>query len=250
VPEFPIKKSFKGKEPIFDEEKHLYLDSKTKTPYYNVTRWLSKFKPEFDFVGMSEMYAEKYNLEVEKVREMWNKKRDDSIIFGKKFHKVFEEYLTSSSIIEEDYKPVVEQFNCLNLINRKHNNFFEKRLYNPDLNIAGTADIISINKDTFDIYDFKTNKKLGFENSFKNDKWLKSPLDHLPNSEYFNYSLQLSLYAYLTEKMTGLKCNRLRIFWYNRQQPENYESLQGRWQIYTVPYLEEEIKACINELSQ
>lgn len=249
MPEFPLKKSFKGREPVFDEGKHLYYDKKTNLAYYNVTKWLSRFKPEFDFEGMSEMYAEKYNLEVDKVREMWNKKRDDSVIFGKKFHKVFEEYLTSRQILEEEYKPVIEQFEVLKLINRKNNNFFEKRLYNPDLNIAGTADIISIDKTTFDIYDFKTNKRLGFENPFKDDKWLKSPLDHLPNSEYFNYALQLSLYAYLTEEMTGLKNSRLRIFWYERYQPENYESLQGRWQIYTVPYLKEEIQACIHEMS-
>jgi hypothetical protein len=248
--EFPVKKCFKDREPLFDESRHLYYDKKTNLAYCNVTKWLARFKPEFDFEGMSEMYAEKYNLEVEKVREMWNKKRDDSIVFGKKFHKVFEEYLSNRQIVNENYKPVIEQFELLKLINRKHNNFFEKRLYNPDLNIAGTADIISIDRDTFDIFDFKTNKKLNFENTFKDDRWLKSPLDHLPNSEYFNYSLQLSLYAYLTEEMTGLKNSRLRIFWYERYQPENYESLQGKWQIYTVPYLKEEIQACINEMSR
>jgi len=248
VQKFPIKRSFKGKEPIFDESRHVYIDEKTKLAYFNVTKWLSRFKPEFNFESMSQIYAEKYNLDVEEVRNLWNKKRDDSIVFGKKFHKVFEEYLSKKEIIDENVLPIIKQFDSLMLVNKKYKNFFEKRLYNPKLNIAGTADIVSVNDSTFDIYDFKTNKKLNFENNF-NDKWLKSPLDHLPNSEYFNYALQLSLYAYLAEEMTGLRANRLKIFWYNRYQPEKYEILEGRWQIYTVPYLKEEIEACINEMS-
>lgn len=63
----------------------------------------------------------------------------------------------------------------------------------------------------FKLRDFKTNKK-GIEmKAFRNQKMLY-PLDNLPNCNYWIYSLQLSVYAFILESW-GYKCDGLEIVW-------------------------------------
>jgi hypothetical protein len=124
---------------------------------------------------------------------------------------------------------------------------FEKRVYNRDLGIAGTSDIVSISKNnTFDIADFKTNKRFRFTGITKNDFYLLPPISHLPNCEYFIYSLQLSLYAMLFESMTGLTPGRLTVFWYYRNNTSDYSDLNGEWRVFELPYLKREILDCLD----
>jgi hypothetical protein len=107
------------------------------------------------------------------------------------------------------------------------------------------SDIVIHNKDkkTFNVYDFKTNKKLRYVSPFS-DNMLK-PINQYPCSEFFIYSLQLSMYAYLYKLMSGLEPLRLKIFWYQREEPENYSNIKGEWKIINVPYLEEDIIKCL-----
>ena len=107
------------------------------------------------------------------------------------------------------------------------------------------SDIIRHNEDkkTFNVFDFKTNKKLRVCSAY--NEYMLSPLTNYPCSEYFSYALQLSMYAYLYKSMTGLEPLRLKIFWYKRVEPENYNNLKGKWEIFNIPYMEEEIIRCL-----
>ena len=44
------------------------------------------------------------------------------------------------------------------------------------------------------------------------------PLDHLSVCEHSTYTMQLSLYAYLYEQMTGKKCRKLVIYYLNKDK--------------------------------
>lgn len=232
--------------PIFDEVAHTYTDPIEDFKYTSVTRWVEKFKPKFNELLMAEKIAGREGVSVDLVLEAWEKKRKDSSEFGTKIHKVLETYHSTGKIIFKEFSDTLNQFKLLKVKFDKKKCFFEKLVYNKSLKIAGTSDIIMHNSDkkTFNVFDFKTNKKLRYFSPF-GDSMLK-PLNHFPNSEYFNYSLQLSMYAYLYKLMSGLEPLRLKIFWYCREEPENYNNLKGEWKIVNVPYLEEEILKCLN----
>lgn len=237
----------KIKEPVFNEQSHKYTDPEDGFVYRNVTSWLENFKPHFDFDAISQAVANRDGVEVEQIREEWTRKKNISANFGTNFHKIFEQYYTTGKIIDSRYLKIVNEFVNLNLLDTKKNKvYFEKRVYNKKIGIAGTSDIISITKNgTFDIADFKTNKRFRFEGVTKKDFYLLPPISHLPNCEYFIYALQLTMYAMLFESMTGLTPGRLTIFWYYRNKPNNYEDLSGEWRVFEVPYLKREIIDCL-----
>ncbi len=109
--------------------------------------------------------------------------------------------------------------------------FAEKRVYSSVHLIAGSIDLLIINLKTkeFVIFDWKTNKKdLQFvsgyyKKEFRNgvkietdefvfkDERLLSPVNNLQKCKGMEYTLQLSMYAYLCE-LWGFKCVGLYLF--------------------------------------
>ena len=73
----------------------------------------------------------------------------------------------------------------------------------------------------------------------KYNEYLLEPLDHLMNCEYNVYALQVSIYAYMFELLTGKSCQSLRIF-YLRDSTGKY------WQEYNVPYMKLEVERLLN----
>jgi len=88
-------------------------------------------------------------------------------------------------------------------------------LYDDEYRIAGTTDkllCISKRKDGMvDISDYKTNLKKGIEFFSQYKKRLYAPLDHLEDCNFVKYSLQLTGYAYMFEKLTGRRVRKLFI---------------------------------------
>jgi hypothetical protein len=93
----------------------------------------------------------------------------------------------------------------------------EVTLYDEEYKIAGTADHIiettSSKKSIINIDDYKTCERKGiyFESKYK--KYLLGPFSHIMDTNYFDYSLQLSCYALMLEKLTGRKIGTLSIIY-------------------------------------
>lgn len=102
--------------------------------------------------------------------------------------------------------------------------YSEIGVFDPTLLISGTIDILCDRPTDFVILDWKTNRSgLQFESGYykkdkttipnqltnewvrKNDKMLP-PLNHLPECNGSHYSMQLSIYARLTEKILNKPC--------------------------------------------
>ena len=231
--------------PVFDSNAHTYTDPVDNFKYTSVTKWVEQFKPPFDELTTAQRIAKKEGVSVELILELWEKKREDSKVFGTQVHRALETYFKTKKI-SSVYQPIIEKFIDLDIPLNTKNCFFEKLVFNKEIKIAGTSDIILHNKDkkTFNVYDFKTNKRFRYTSPFKEN--LLPPLQDYPCTEYFTYSLQLSMYAYLYKLMSNLEPSRLKIFWYNRTDFENYNNLTGEWKIINVPYLEEDIIKCLN----
>lgn len=231
--------------PVFNSDLHTYTDPNDGFRYISVTRWIDKFKPVFDKQAKAAKLAAKEGVSIDFILEDWQKKKEQSIKYGTRLHKALEIFHNTGNIEDEQCKIVIDEFKKLKLTFSEQT-FHEKLVYNRQLGIAGMADIITHNDDnTFNVFDFKTNKRFRFQTKFS-DGELLAPLGHYPNTEYYHYSLQLSMYGYLYKNMTGLDVKRLKIYWYERKEPENYENFDGCWRVFNLPYLEDDILHCLS----
>lgn len=230
---------------VLEPISHTYSDEIGRE-YKSVTRFINQFVPQFDFEQKSKNYAAKYGMNVEDVREKWTKKNKDSTDFGTRIHTLIENSINKKSV---DFGPFSKLVTLITdeLVEQFTGKFVtESVIYDPINLIAGTSDLIVDNGDSFSVVDFKTNKQIKYTNDF-DDKFLLKPISHLPNSEYFKYSLQLSFYAFFYNNLTGKKIDRLCFYWLKRTKAEDYESTAGaKWVRYNVPYLKEEVTACLN----
>ena len=115
----------------------------------------------------------------------------------------------------------------------------ELRLYNHEYKIAGTTDNPYFYPDgSVWIDDFKTNKKLVFENKWEN---MLHPLSHLPNCNISHYTIQLSLYGWMLEQF-GYKVKRLTLthILYDENDLEIGEKL------IEIPYLKGDVENLLN----
>lgn len=234
------------KSPIFNADSHSYIDD-NGFKYKSVTEWVSQYKPYFDKEKAAEKVAKKNGLLVDDILKEWDEKRTNSTLFGSKIHKAIEQYNIDKIVEDKECGVVVDKLRDANISFKKGKSYFEQIVSSKKIGIAGTADVIELceNK-SFNVYDFKTNKKFRVQSYFGNENLLK-PFNHFPNSEYFIYALQLSMYAYIIKTTTGLEPKRLRVFWYERTEPENYKNFEGTWQTYDLPYLEHDIIKSLNE---
>jgi len=234
--------------PVFDKNLHSYVDPADNFKFQSVTQWVNTFKKPFDKMTMAARVAKKQKTTVAEVLAGWDKIRDSSTEFGTNIHKILERFFTTQEY-EPENETLIESIKLLNInfdIKKTH---FEKIVFSKNIGIAGTADVIEHeSKHLFNVYDFKTNKN--FRISSKYEEQMLGPLNHLPSTEYFIYALQVSMYAYLYECMTGRTPARLRILWLNRYDINNYSSHHGAWKVFNVPYLKDEILQCINQSTE
>jgi len=85
----------------------------------------------------------------------------------------------------------------------------EWMIYHEDLKLAGSIDMVYENSDgSLSIYDWKRVKELTKVNAFKEYATTES-INHLPNSNYWHYSLQLNTYKTILEEKYGKKVKDL-----------------------------------------
>jgi hypothetical protein len=202
----------------FDAKTHSYLNPYTKETYISATQLLSKFKKPFNVEIISKRVAEKEGVSQDEIKEKWKKINEDSKVYGSKIHSVLEDY-NSSKIITDGYADLIDAYKKLRVIADDDTLLVEEKLHNHHYKLAGTADIIRLeDKGGFSVFDLKTNKKFNLFNQYS--EYLLSPVSHLTSCEYTTYALQLSLYAFMYQNMTGRNVNQLGIIYYNREDKE------------------------------
>lgn len=208
-----------------DEETHTYYNTENnEINYTSVTSLVNSYKEEFDKMYHASRVAKRENREVQDVLNEWQEKNRVANEYGTNLHKILENYLLTDKnqfyVPKNEYEEkVITEFENLELIK---NEVKPEALLHLDFDhyhgIAGTADIIEKSgKESFNVWDFKTNKKFRYESPF--NKWLHYPIDFLMECEYNIYCLQMSIYAYLFELQTARKANRLgALYWEKNQQ--------------------------------
>lgn len=220
----------------FDPIAHTYINPYTEEAYISTTQLISKFKKPFDVEKVSKRVAEKEGVSQDEIKERWKKINNDSKVYGQKIHSVLEDY-NSAKIVTEGYEDLIKSYKKLNVVSDDDTLLVEEKLYNHLYKLAGTADIIRLeDRGGFSIFDLKTNKKFNLYNQYS--EYLLNPLTHLSSCEYTTYALQLSLYAFMYQGMTGRNVNQLGIMYYNKDENE--------FLYYPTPYMRNDVIALLD----
>jgi len=208
---------------IFDKDLHTYTNSITQKPYISVSKLLSLYKEPFDRDYQASKTALREGVSKEEVIARWTKINKTACDKGHNVHSIIENFIKNDIIEDEELIYALEQVFDKTKYKRV---LCEELVYNDDYLVAGTSDVIcDVDSNYFDVYDFKTNKK--FEFFSKYGKFLKTPLNNLQQCQYNDYSIQLSLYAFLYGSLTNKKVRKITILYHDGKH----------FYSYPVPYL-------------
>jgi PD-(D/E)XK nuclease superfamily len=221
---------------VFDPISHSYKNEFTGEVYISATTLIHKYKKPFDAKLMSERVAKKEGVTPEEIQSRWKVENNKSKDYGTELHAVIEDYLKTGNV-SSDYTDFVQAYIDLGVVTRKDELLVEHKMYSHEYKVAGTADIIRLEKNGgFSVFDLKTNKKFNYYNQY--NEYLLSPLQHLTASEYSIYGIQLSLYAYMYQNHTGRRVNSIGVTYYDRNT--------NAFTYHPMSYMKYEVKALLD----
>jgi len=211
---------------IFDEPSHTYkVAGKGLTP---VSTFIKKFVKPFDVDKVAPFSAKKEGVTVEEIKAKWDKIKNEACDNGTKVHDFGERFVIDKYKVESDleYSSVLQHLKNDEKLQPKSEalvKFWKKmpehyypvalelRMFCLEMGIAGTADIILVDKrdGSLVIADYKTNKDLFKQ--YKQQKLL-GIFKHMNDTPYSKYKVQLSTYQILLEKV-GFKVSRRFLIW-------------------------------------
>lgn len=189
----------------FDKEPHKYYVHNKEMNSSVTTVVHSKF-PKFDSNAIAKNLTRKhFNNEKSEYFQMteydilqkWEINKNNACSLGTELHESIELFYNNI----KHYNTSKEYGYFENFCNDfKHLIPFrtEWEVYFEEASLAGSIDMIFKNEDgSLSIYDWKRSKKIEKSNQFE---FGYNPVDHLPHSNFWHYSLQLNIYKYILEK--------------------------------------------------
>ena len=226
----------------FYPDPHVYTyideDGKETEISTSVTSLIDEYTNYFDKEKVAEIKAKKENISKEKLLNKWDYENNYACIKGTITH-AYNERLWKNKLYEYNKEEIIKEFGkdviepiwdklkniCDSFYNKFKDNLIpvglEQVIGSTYYDIAGTIDFLAYSKklDSLIIIDYKTNKEIK-KKSFNNKKMLK-PLDDIPDTNYYHYSLQLSIYKYILEHETNLKIySKKWLVWINENNDD------------------------------
>lgn len=198
----------------FDSEKHAYtIDGHPDV--ISVSEIIGKFFPEFDSEYWSKKKAKQRGVAVETILKEWKEKGETASKLGTYLHEQIENFYNKkphdSGTIEFKYfMDFVKKYPQM----EEHRT--EWRVFDEELMIAGTIDMIYRNPKTDDyfMFDWKRSEKVvdGLSQPIKPAfQFACGELSHLSDNSYNKYALQQNMYKYLVEKRYGKKISSMNL---------------------------------------
>lgn len=253
----------------FYERGHKYeIITDPLSKYTSVTTWNHSHFPKFDAdavirnIMKSKNWKEgnKYwGMTPDEIKASWNKNRDAVAGAGTDLHALIENFMNNDTCIGTySHKDLEDDYERKNMVTSQAPewNYFmqfikdnpqlipyrtEWMIYNEDIKIAGSIDMVYENPDgTLSIYDWKRCKEITRTTNW--DQYALNPLiGHLPDTNFWHYSLQLNTYKKILEEKYGKTVSQLYLV---RLHPENSEQT---YDLIEVPILTKEINDLFNE---
>jgi len=180
--------------------KHLDKYNKFGDCRYSVTQFISLFKEQFDKDRISKAVAYNQGKTQDEVLKEWKQAGID----GTALHNYIENFYKNG----ENAIPKTQREKIFHKFYEDHKNKItvekvEAPIYHPKYKMPGTVDYLGYSKKLGGkiIMDWKTGKsisKVGYGNYFE-------PVNHLEDSKFNEYSLQLSIYKLILEEIYGME---------------------------------------------
>lgn len=196
-------------------------------------------------------YLEVYNIDINTFEEKrleilqgYEDKRNTACERGTEIHAKLEElfYQKDKNTITKYAGGGIFNVNKgyyeLNLDQAIYPEFLISYKFDEYLKLAGQIDLLIKDNDDITILDWKTNSKIDkesyFDRSTKKRQMMKFPLDNIQDCNFYHYTLQLSLYAYLLQKINPkFKIKKLAIIHFDHNGNETE---------YECQYLKEDVE--------
>lgn len=224
----------------FQEEGHKYtITNDLESKYTSVTTWNHGHFPKFDadliidkmMKGRNWKPGHKYwGLTKDQIKQQWEFNAKSVSGAGTEMHFQIECFMNNDEIAypysqedllkhyettkDEDKEETLEWGYFLKFV--KENQEFkpyrtEWLIYDEDLKLSGSIDMVYENPDgTLTIYDWKRSKGISPVNSF--NKYAETDcINHMPDSNFWHYSLQLNTYKAILERKYNKKITCLRL---------------------------------------
>ena len=241
----------------FDEGPHIYtikLENDSGETYYDsgytsVTTWNHSHFPHFDADKIIDKMMNShrwqqnkyYGMTKDEIKAVWDKNRDEAAKAGTLMHYDIECFYNNcpnkNKSIEYHYFMNFEEERT------KEGGFGEKlhpyrtewMVYHEELRLSGSIDMIYEDENgDLHIYDWKRCREIK-----KTNPWQSATnqiISHLPDTNFWHYSLQLNTYKGILEAKYGKKVVKLALVCLH---PDNKNN---NYQIINVPILKDEIK--------
>ena len=197
----------------FDEGPHIYtIDG--DSDYTSVTSWNHSHFPKFnaDLIIEKMMSSPRwpqspyYGMTPDEIKKKWKDDGRAASEAGTKMHLNIENFYNGLDVDEEDSS--LEWIYFKQFEDKIGSNLDPYRtewmVWDKELRLAGSVDMLFENPDgTLQIYDWKRSKEIKKENRW--DSALVDCISHLPDANFWHYSLQLNTYKYIIEKNYGKK---------------------------------------------
>jgi hypothetical protein len=231
----------------FDEPTHRYTIKGECNKWISCTGFLHDFFPHFDpDATIAKMMASPkwtqskyYGKTKQQIKDEWSNSGKEASGAGTAMHLAIEQFMHGSEeVIEPSVKETKEWRFFMNFWKECGDDLVPYRseweVYSEPHKLAGSIDMIYYRKSDGKhvIYDWKRSKGIKTDNSFENGY---SPLAHLPNCNYWHYTLQLNVYKWFLETYYGLEIGDLYIVIFH---PDNTNYQRMRLNILTDEVLE------------
>ena len=229
----------------FDEGPHIYT-VKGKQDYTSVTTWNHSHFAHFDSEktiekiissGKTEDKKSKYyGMTRESILESWEKNRVEASTAGTKTHYNIECYYNGLEVDDDSI-----EYAYFKNFKRDNENLKAYRtewcVFDEDLKLSGSIDMVFYDEETkkYCIYDWKRSKGIEYDNNY-GKMAITECINHLPDTNFWHYSLQLNIYKYILEKNYGIEIDKLCLVVLHPDHP------LGNYEVIKVDVLEREVK--------
>jgi ATP-dependent exoDNAse (exonuclease V) beta subunit len=198
---------------LFDEGPHIYTIHGDSS-FTSVTTWVHKHFEKFNadkiiknMVSSKNWKNSKYfNKSPSEIKAEWDQNRDEAASAGTNMHYDIEcfynDYYKNTNESDE-FKYFMNFQDTIGSHMKPYRT--EWMVYHEDYRLAGSIDMLFENPDgTLQIYDWKRCKVITKFNAW--NKYATTPeLAHLPDTNFWHYSLQLNTYKKILEEKYGKK---------------------------------------------
>jgi hypothetical protein len=235
----------------FNEEEHSYAIDGSKIGWVSCTQFKGQFFGHFDpdavikkmMSGSNWIKSPYYGRTAEDIKAGWAASGDEASTAGTRMHLDIEHYYNSSELSVESMKrdddwtpnPSVEWDQFMSYQAKVGSKMEPYRtewlVWNEDIKLAGSIDMLyKKSNGKYAIYDWKRSKEIKTENRYQSGY---GPLSHLPDANYWTYSMQLNIYRMILKQKYDMDVDEMALVILHPNQ--------ANWRVIKINIMEEEV---------